>query len=322
MRWLRVALLTLVWTPVALVAGLSTLAATAAQLGRMSLRCDILAQFAPLWLLGAAAALVAAFVFRGWMRGAVAAVSVIGIVSAVILIAPEYLRPAGPTAPAGAPGSLKVVQFNVWHNNRDPEAVLRWLDLERPDIAVIEENSPDFLAALARHPGWHVGCPHCEVMILSRMAPIEIATHRPHGGEVAPLTRATFRDARGEFEVIGVHDAWPTDLDQQYQEWRLAGAIAATPRTRTIVAGDFNSTPWSFSRRRWDKAFDLIRRERALPTWPARRYKRLRWLGLPFLPIDHVYAGPGWATVSVGRGPRLSSDHYPVVVTLAPVAPR
>ena len=67
----------------------------------------------------------------------------------------------------------------------------------------------------------------------------------------------------------------------------------------------------------------LIRRDRALFTWPAQQDSRLRWLGLfPILPIDHVYAGPGWATVKVERGPRLGSDHYPVIVTLAPVAPR
>jgi endonuclease/exonuclease/phosphatase (EEP) superfamily protein YafD len=89
-----------------------------------------------------------------------------------------------------------------------------------------------------------------------------------------------------------------------------------------IVTGDFNSTPWSFQRRRWDRAIGIPRRERAVPSWPARNYKRLKWPGMPFLPIDHVYAGPAWATVNVRRGPRLSSDHYPLVVTLAPVAPQ
>ena len=93
------------------------------------------------------------------------------------------------------------------------------------------------------------------------------------------------------------------------------------PRERLIVTGDFNSAPWSFQRRRWDKAFGLVRRERAIPSWPAQAVGRLPWLGA-FLPIDHVFAGPGWATVSARRGPRLSSDHYPLVVTLAPVAPR
>jgi endonuclease/exonuclease/phosphatase (EEP) superfamily protein YafD len=161
-------------------------------------------------------------------------------------------------------------------------------------------------------------------MILSRRPPVEVAPAWAGGGRpVRQMTRGYFRDSRGVFAVIGVHNAWPTDIaDQQRQEHRLSDLIAATGRQRLIVTGDFNSTPWSFSRRRWDQAFGLVRRERAVPTWPAQTYKHLRWLGLPYLPIDHVYAGPGWATVSVRRGPRLTSDHYPVVVTLAPVGPR
>jgi endonuclease/exonuclease/phosphatase (EEP) superfamily protein YafD len=143
---------------------------------------------------------------------------------------------------------------------------------------------------------------------------------RPPG----PLGRVTYRDAGGAFAVIGVHDEWPTNIgDQQRQEARLAAVIAATPRERLIVTGDFNSTPWSFSRRNWDKAFGIPRRDRALFTWPAGVMANMKFKApVPFLPIDHVYAGPGWATVSITRGPRLGSDHYPVVAILAPVAPR
>ncbi|MCR5880044.1 endonuclease/exonuclease/phosphatase family protein [Phenylobacterium sp. J367] len=146
----------------------------------------------------------------------------------------------------------------------------------------------------------------------------------PRPGRARALTRARYRDARGEYTVIGVHYAWPTDpQDQQPQEERLARVLAQTDRSRAIVAGDLNSAPWSFYRRKWDAEFGVIRRDRALFTWPARQYKRLRWLGVfPFLAIDHVYAGSDWATVKVERGPRLGSDHYPVVVTLAPVAQR
>ena len=103
-----------------------------------------------------------------------------------------------------------------------------------------------------------------------------------------------------------------------YFDELLAKTIAAAPRDRVIVTGDFNSTPWSFSRRRWDEAFTILRRDRAIATWPANRYKRLPWLGAPFLPIDHVYAGSDWATVKVERGPEIDSDHYPLVMTLTP----
>lgn len=320
MRQLRIALNVFLWPPVVLTAGLCATLAFAAQFGRVSLKWDLAAQFASLWLTGSALCLVAALVYRGRMRWTLAAVSLIGLGLSASLIAPEFLRSTGPHAPATA-GQLKIVQFNVWHDNPHPEVILDWLDRERPDIAVIEENSDTFRKALtARDRGWQVACLKCEVVILSRK-PALAAGHGPHDAP-GPMTHATFADQGGAFEVVGVHNAWPTDRDQPRQEARLAAYIADHPHARMIVTGDFNSSPWSFQRRRWDRAFGLPRRDRAVPSWPARNYKHLKWLGLPFLPIDHVYAGPAWATVSVRRGPRLSSDHYPLVVTLAPVATR
>ena len=323
MRVARVVLNLIMW-PLALALALAGASgAVAAQWGRVSLDYDVLAHFAPVWLAACAAALVLGFLFKGWWRGAVWAPALAGVAASAVLILPEFVRDVGPRARADAPGQVKVVQFNVWHHNPDPEAVLRWLDAENPDIAVISENSAPFAAALKAHPRWIVSCGRCEVLLLSRRAPLaaEPARRRRGSEHVAPLTTAVFADARGPFTVIGVHNAWPTDADQPMQEARLAEAIAEAPRERLIVAGDFNSTPWSFARRRWDKAFGLPRRERAVATWPARRYHRLRWLGAPFLAIDHIYAGPGWATVETHRGPRLSSDHYPLVVTLAPTLP-
>jgi endonuclease/exonuclease/phosphatase (EEP) superfamily protein YafD len=321
MRSIRLALDLVLWPPVTLTAALSATAGIAAQWGRVSLKWDVLAHFAPVWLAISAAALAFAPLFGGWRRWTVVVPALLGMAAAGSLIAPEYLRPAGPQAAAGAPDQLKIVQFNVWHENPEPEAILAWLDKERPDIAIIEENSSRFSKALAAHKGWSVACPRCEVVILSRQPPIKVDNALENAGPYTPVTRAVFRDRRGLFEVAGVHLAWPTDADHPYQERRLARLISTTPRDlrdRSIITGDFNSAPWSFARRRWDEAFGLPRRERAVPSWPARTYKSLKWLGLPFLPIDHVYAGQAWATVSVRRGPRLSSDHYPLVVTLAP----
>ena len=323
MRALRLALDLLLWPPAALTAWLCAAAGVAAQWGRTSLRWDVLTHFAPIWLLGAAAALAVAILFRSWRRWMLAVGGLVGVLTTGSLVLPEFVRPLGPRAPAHAPGQIKIVQFNVWADNPDPAVVLAWLDRERPDIAVISEARGGFSRAVASHRGWSVACLDCDVAILSRKAPLRTARGgRIPGGPPAPLMRATFRDARGEFEVIGAHNAWPTDADQPFQERRIAELIATRPRKRLIVAGDFNSTPWSFQRRRWDEAFGLTRRDRAIPSWPARGYPGDRWMGLPFLPIDHVYAGPGWATVSVRRGPRLTSDHYPIVITLAPVAPR
>lgn len=322
MRALRALLNLVLWPAAALLAGLCALAGVAAQFGRFSVHLDVAAHFAPFWLAGAVLTLVFSLMFHGWRRKALAVTSLVGLVAALTLIAPEYLRSTGPHAPRNAPDQLKVVQFNGWHDNPRPGVILAWLAKEQPDIAVIEENPWRFKRAPAQLNDWSVACRHCEVMILSRTPAIATADTWTKQGPRAPFTGAVFRDRRGTFEIIGVHNSWPVERDQPFQERRLAQVLAGLPKDRTILTGDFNSAPWSFQRRRWDKAFGLVRRERAIPSWPAQPPERLPWLTFPILPIDHVYAGKGWATVSVRRGPRLSSDHYPLVLILAPVVRR
>jgi endonuclease/exonuclease/phosphatase (EEP) superfamily protein YafD len=103
----------------------------------------------------------------------------------------------------------------------------------------------------------------------------------------------------------------------------LRQVVSMLPRERMVLGGDFNSTPWSFRRQRDDRLLGLTRRDRAIATWPTGHSGLWPWPApFPLLPIDHIYAGPGWATTGVRRGPRLGSDHYPLIVTLAPVAPR
>jgi endonuclease/exonuclease/phosphatase (EEP) superfamily protein YafD len=324
MRTLRIVLTALVAPPLFIGTAVCATAALAGWLGAESLRWDLLPHFAPVWLAGGLVGLAASFFFRGFDRAALFVAGVIGTVAAGGLVGPELLRSTGAKAEPGAAGQIKVVQFNVWHSNPDVEGVVRWLAKEDPDIAVLEETTPQLRARIGAEAKWHMACPDCEVMILSKRPPVSAGAPRTAVKAEGPLSRATYRDTRGEFTVIGVHYAWPTDPHvQQPQEARLAEAIGRYPRARTIAAGDFNSAPWAFARRRWDEKFGLIRRDRALFTWPARQPNRYRWLGLfPFLALDHVYAGEDWATVSVRRGPRIGSDHYPVVVTLAPRARR
>jgi endonuclease/exonuclease/phosphatase (EEP) superfamily protein YafD len=312
MRTLRLALTLLLGPPLVALAVVCAGVAVAAQWGRVDLGWDIFAHFAHLSLLGGLTAMAAGFAFRGLLLLALGLVAVAG---SAVLVVPEFLRPTGPKAPANAAGQLKVVQLNAWASNVDPGRTVDWLIAQDPDVVVLEETRPGLRKLIRERTDWRTTCRECEVMIFSKAEPTAVAAR--------PIAYATFRDARGEFTVLGVHEAWPTDIaDQQAQEARLAKAIGRFPRGRTIVVGDFNASPWSFSRRRWDEAFGLIRRDRALLSWPASHTARGRWLApLPFLPIDHVYAGADWATVKVERGPKLGSDHYPVILTLAPRGP-
>ncbi len=319
MRALRVALNLLLAPPAVLTAAACAVAASLAHLGAFEPRWDLLSHFAPIWLGGALlGGGLAGLAFRGSLRAVLLGLGAVGVASSLALIAPEFLRDTGPKAADGAPGQIKVIHFNVWFHNTDPEATVDWLVAQDPDIVAIDEPFPSLLELIKARTDWRVGCADCEVVILSKHAPLSVERIEPPDSTAGPMAMARFPG----YTVLGTHHVWPTDPKmQRYQEARVKAALDQVDRDRAILTGDFNSASWSYNRRAWDKAFGLIRRERALFSWPAQPWNRVRWLP-PILPIDHVYAGRAWATVKVVRGPRLGSDHYPVVMTLAPVAPR
>jgi endonuclease/exonuclease/phosphatase (EEP) superfamily protein YafD len=151
-----------------------------------------------------------------------------------------------------------------------------------------------------------------------------VQRQRWHGPAAEALSAAWAEiDAPGgRFTALTTHYTWPTWVHAQ--EWQRAELVRLTrrfPRDDLIVTGDFNLTPWSKALREQDARLGLRRRTRAMFSWPvvASRY-RIR-PPVPLLPIDHVYAGAAWRTVSVQRGPKLGSDHYPVIVTLQRTAP-
>ncbi|MDO9338051.1 MAG: endonuclease/exonuclease/phosphatase family protein [Caulobacter sp.] len=307
------------------LAGGAALAAALAQGGRVSDRLDVLTHFAPIWLsLGIAGLIV-------WVIGGgrsllrltpiAAAVAVLG---SGALMLPELTRAKGEPAPA-AGESLKLVQFNLWEDNSDPEASARWVLDEDPDIITIVEGYEitGGVARMlrARYP-YAVTCADpqpCSTMILSKRPPIW-----KHGLSTAvspamlSAARARFAGAKGPFEVIAIHYTWPIPAGpQQQQGKRLLKVLQTVDRDNAIIGGDFNSTPWSFSLRRQDDAFGMERRTRGQATWPAAPITRYQIRPpFPLLAIDQVYAGKAWKTVSVKRGPRLGSDHYPIVVVL------
>ena len=321
MGWLRVALTGLI----ALGVGVLGLAVASlgiiSQWGRVRPVLDIATHFAPIWL--ATALVVLGYGLwlapRGWLVAFVTLGTVGGIAWASQIV-PEYLRPMSPRGKTDAPHQIKLIQFNTWGRNQDPEGTARWIVAQDPDIIVMEEvEAPMRRAMLAAYP-YHLACGTCSVAIFSKQRPLASdIPETPWTGPRAPMARATYRLAGETFSVIGVHYSWPTTGRlQQAQGQRLAAVLDTFPESHLIVAGDFNSTPWSFARRREDKVFGLERRTRAVFSWPAGRISRYRVLApFPILPIDHVYAGSAWQTLEVRRGPRLGSDHYPVVVSLA-----
>ncbi|SFK48598.1 endonuclease/exonuclease/phosphatase family protein [Caulobacter sp. UNC279MFTsu5.1] len=301
------------------VAGLTCLG------GAFSDRLDALTHAAPLWLACGGAGLALAVAFsRDGERKALAGVASLGVVAVLALMTPELLSALQrPEEPAKDMSRLKLVQFNAWADNHDPDATTAWLLKQKADVVVLEEAGGaawPVVRALKKAYPYSTACRFkygCDTRMFSRW-PI-VAEHGFHQDDRSLAGGwMTLRHPRGDFTVAGTHFVWPIPAGQwQAQSRTLVGKLAAFPRDSLIVTGDFNSTPWSWSLRRQDKALGLERRTRALASWPTGAFTRVASAPFPVLPIDQVYAGKAWKTVKVERGPSLGSDHRPVVAILA-----
>ncbi len=317
-----------------LAAGLSLLGVLSA-CGGWNERLDLLNHATPAFLAGGLLGLILAG-GRPTRTGVVilAALGAAGALAAGARVVPDTF---GDTAQAGPSNARQVTVLtqNVWDANRDPHGTARILASAGADIVLLQELQTPQARIVARdleqrYP-YHADCSlanrWCSLAILSRLP---ISTWSYHqGGWKAPdwdrlvLVRATI-DAPGLplFEVIASKLAHPYTGDlQRTQIPRLVDKVRSLDQRHAILAGDFNLTPWSFALARIDRSIDLIRRTRGLATWPNRLpFGSAPEFPAPVLPIDQVYAGAAWRTIAVRRGPRTGSDHYGVMITLAPTA--
>lgn len=307
-----------------IIAAISAVAAMLSLGGAVSARLDILTHLTPLWLALSLLALalqgVAGF---STGRGALALAALTIAISAALMVPELIARLTARRYPA-ADQTVKVIQFNVWDHNRDPAATARWILDQNADIVVLEETGGGAVpAALAGRYPYRAPCDKgpedCATTILAKATPIDggqlmwTKLGRRHAG-----AWATFGAGARAFTIVGTHYRWPEPLARQAaQAERFADVIQRFDPKSLIVVGDFNMTPWSFALRRQDARFGLTRLTHAIFTFPAGRIDHWRMsFPFPLLPIDQAYVGSDWRPVSVGRGPAMGSDHYPIVVTL------
>ncbi|HEY1930013.1 MAG TPA: endonuclease/exonuclease/phosphatase family protein [Caulobacteraceae bacterium] len=288
--------------------------------GTISQSLDVAAHFTPLWALGAIVA-TGAGLSLGAMGRESAALGLAGFVICAWLMAPDLIALGRRRVPAQQGRTISLVQLNLWRWNMDPDGTIAWLASEDADVVVVQEVTDwaaDIPAALAQHYPHQVEI-RTGTQILSRLPILEHGAYRAR----STRTHSTGAWARldhpsGPVVVVGFQATWPIPPGlQQRDSADLAALLDRFDRRSLIVCGDFNSTPWSAALRRQDRLFAMERRSRALMTWPVRPYTQLRLSSpLPFLALDHIYAGSDWKTVDVRLGPRLGSDHLPVIAVL------
>lgn len=312
--------------------GIAAVFALLGLLGFRSDHYDLWNNFAPIWLVVCLAGAVLGWVSLG-PRRARTAMAVVAFLSSLVFAFPIGLELGqgalqAASRPAAPKTVFKVATFNASAESYLPSASAAVLTAADPDVILVQE--PVQLLADARvlkaaYP-YVVSCnavSACELAIWSKR-PILRSGHKDKRLGDAGLSdleflwaETTAPDGR-PVTVATTHFIWQLQRGQKGQRALLDRYAAALPQTDLVLSGDLNLTPWTYAMRVQDRRLrPLSRRTRALFSWPAFVPRIFMPVSFPLVPIDHVYAGPAWKTVSVRRLPPAASDHYPVMVTLA-----
>lgn len=238
-----------------------------------------------------------------------------------------YLLPelVAPSQAAARSEQLSIVSLNLFFRNREYEQVSRYLRATHPDVLVLSELTPPWVAALRdltgeyphwvsvdRRSPWGLGVYSRYPLLDARTTNLGVA------GSVNVV--ATVALPGGNVRLVAVHLASPTTPARAAARDRQLGKLAALlgpprPAGETeprLLVGDLNLTPFSphfadlLAR---TGMVDARRSNGFFATWPT-------WV-LPLqIPIDHCLADPSLAVVGVQRGPDVGSDHYPVEIVL------
>jgi endonuclease/exonuclease/phosphatase (EEP) superfamily protein YafD len=216
---------------------------------------------------------------------------------------------------------LKLLYANVLSTNRQHERLLKLISSERPDVILLQEISSHWLDAMqpleADYPFRYnaVREDTFGIAMLSRL-PLAAATHVDSPPLGYPTIVATTRMGSTDMTIISTHPRIPLGRDNfeaRNLQLQSVADLVAQANGEVLVIGDLNASLWDRHYRRFEEATGLRNARRGkgvLPTWPT-------FMPLAMIPIDHVLVSSRVGIADIRTGPRIGSDHLPLLVTVA-----
>ena len=215
---------------------------------------------------------------------------------------------------------LRLLLANVLSSNTEFDRLFALIDNDQPDVIVLQEVSPAWAAELKRLDGAY---PHQVVearegnfgiAVLSRYPLAAAATVASEPLEL-PTIIATL-DVKGRpLQLVGTHPTIPLGAAgygaRNTQLATIADLLRKTTGAR-VVLGDLNASMWDLNYRVFEARTGLRNVRRGfgiVPTWPV-------FLPFAMIPIDHVLVSGEIGVRDVRTGPRIGSDHLPLVATI------
>jgi endonuclease/exonuclease/phosphatase (EEP) superfamily protein YafD len=232
------------------------------------------------------------------------------------LVVPWY---GAGTAATGA-SDFKVVSVNLQASNGIHDKLFALLAAEEPDIVVLQEVTPEWAESLRPV---YADYPHRIVEPRVGAFGIGILSKHPLISAIAvdsePLTLPTLITTVGirgkEIGLVGTHPMvplGPRNFDARNAQLEQIGRLLQKMPNPRILVGDMNVSMWDMSYRLLENR-TWMRNVRdgfgVLPTWPT-------FLPFAMIPIDHVLVSEDIGVLDVRTGPRIGSDHLPLIVTL------
>jgi len=243
---------------------------------------------------------------------------VVAAVNAVPVV-PWYLGPDAQTANVGP--QITVLHANVLAANDDYRSLAPIIATEQPAIVFLQEMHEGWaetLAALAED------YPYSYFVPRSDNFGIAVISRQPFGSvdqvDSPPLdyptlvVRILLDDSVVTF--VSTHPMNPIGkgaYDARNEQLADIGQIVAALDGPSVLIGDLNVSMWSNHYRKLE-ADTGLRNARVgfgvIPTWPT-------FLPFAMIPIDHCLVSRQINVLDVRSGPRIGSDHLPLLVTLA-----
>lgn len=295
---------------------LVTAAALAGFLGGLWWAFDLLSNFRPQYAV--VGTLLGVGLVVGRWRKTGAAVAVVGLINAA-LVGLLWMPPAGSQAPASE--TFTVMTFNVRAANEARAGVFDYIGRTRPDVVFLHETTVLWEEAAEEAAlGYEIYTVGQPGLIFSTMVLAPAGTEFESYGFATAEPRAVearFDSPAGSVAVLGIHPLSPITseraaLRDAQMEW--AADWAANQTGPAVVAGDLNATQWSHSWRDFVRRSGFVDSTRGFglqPSFPTDGNPLVK------VQIDHVLHSRDLVTVNRLLGPRLGSDHAPVIAELA-----
>ncbi len=216
--------------------------------------------------------------------------------------------------------AIKLIHANVLSTNDDYDRLLELVAVEQPDLIFLQELSPEWLEATRPlqedypHAYTEPRTDNFGIGLFSRL-PLDSVTHLDSPPLDFPTIIATLTVNGAQLTLINTHPMIPlgrANVEARNEHLESVAALAAQAERPVMLIGDFNTTMWTRPYRTLEANTGLRNSRHGfgiLPTWSA-------FMPFAMIAIDHAFVSDDIDVVETRTGPRIGSDHLPLILSV------